>query len=125
MVRFGIAGYGLHAAKRLAPALKAAKGCELVALSRRNVAQAEADAAALGLKYGVGSTRELCALAEVDAVVVTSPNAMHHADVMTCLEMGKHVLCEKPMGLRVEEAAAMVAEGLRRVRREDGAASFI
>ena len=112
MVRFGIAGYGLHAAKRLVPALKQAKGCELVALARRNGAQA--DAAAMGLKHGVSSTRELCELAAVDAVVVTSPNALHFADVMTCLAKGKHVLCEKPMALSAGDAEAMVAEAEKR-----------
>ena len=51
---------------------------------------------------------------DIDVVYVVTPNALHEESTVKAAKAGKHVLCEKPMGLRVEEAAAMVAEAKRR-----------
>lgn len=53
--------------------------------------------------------RALAADAEVDAVVVATPNALHAPQAIAFLEAGKHVLVEKPMAPTVAEADAMVA----------------
>src|ERR1700733_6085578 len=76
MVRFGIAGFGLHAVKRLMP--------------------------------GFASTEDLSRCPDVDVVLVTTPNAAHVNDVLTAIAAGKHVLCEKPMGMNAEECRRMV-----------------
>jgi predicted dehydrogenase len=109
MIRYGIAGFGLHAIKRLMPGFAGAKNSRAVALSRRNLAQAQTDTAQYGLAHAFTTTRELCECPEVDAVFVTSPNSTHLADVLTCVEHGKHVLCEKPMAMNAAEAEQMVA----------------
>lgn len=114
MIRYGIAGFGLHAIKRLMPGFAGASNSCAVALSRRNFAQAQADAAQYGIAHAFASTRELCECSEVDAVFVTSPNAIHLADVLTCIEHGKHVLCEKPMAMNASEAEQMVAAAAKR-----------
>jgi predicted dehydrogenase len=44
----------------------------------------------------------------VDAVLVTTPNALHLVDVLTAIEHGKAVLCEKPMGMNADECRQMV-----------------
>ncbi|HEX8924506.1 MAG TPA: Gfo/Idh/MocA family oxidoreductase, partial [Terriglobales bacterium] len=114
MIRYGIAGFGLHAVKRLMPGFAGAQHSRVVALSRRNFVQASADAAQYRLAHAFSSTRELCECPEVDAVFVASPNAIHLADVLTCIEYGKHVLCEKPMAVNASEAAQMVAAAEKR-----------
>ncbi|HEU4896235.1 MAG TPA: Gfo/Idh/MocA family oxidoreductase [Actinomycetota bacterium] len=53
--------------------------------------------------------RALAADAEVDAVVIATPNALHAPQAIAFLEAGKHVLVEKPMAPTVAEADAMVA----------------
>ncbi|GAA2620768.1 Gfo/Idh/MocA family oxidoreductase [Dactylosporangium fulvum] len=66
---------------------------------------------ALAADYGVplhGSLRDLAADPAVDLVVVTTPPAGHHDQVLTLARAGKHVLVEKPMAQSVEECAAMV-----------------
>ncbi len=49
---------------------------------------------------------------ELDAVVVASPPFAHRDDVLAALDVRKHVLCEKPFALNVEEAEEMLAASL-------------
>jgi predicted dehydrogenase len=51
----------------------------------------------------------LIADTRVEAVVVATPNFLHANHVVTALEAGKHVVCEKPFGLHAGEADAMIA----------------
>ncbi len=104
----------MHAVKRLMPGFTGAKNSQVLALSRRNFAQARIDAAQYGIEHAYASTRELCECAEVDAVFVASPNAIHLDDVLTAIEHGKHVLCEKPMAMNAGEAEQMVTAAQRR-----------
>lgn len=52
--------------------------------------------------------RELISSADVDAVVVCTPDNLHREMTVAALRAGKHVLCEKPMALRNDECAEMV-----------------
>lgn len=108
MIRFGIAGFGLHAVRRLMPGFALAQNCKAVALSRRDSNQARKAAAQYGIAHVFASTEELSRCSEVDAVLVTSPNACHLPDVLAAVGAGKAVLCEKPMGLDADECRQMV-----------------
>ena len=70
-------------------------------------------AEAFGRKYGIprayGSYEELLRDEEVDAVYVATPNNMHYANCMACLEAGKHVLCEKPFTTNVKDGERLFA----------------
>ena len=113
MVCFGIAGFGLHAVRRLMPGFALAKNCKVVALSRRNLKKGREAAAKFAIAHVFGSTEELCRCPEVDAVFVTTPNACHLQDVLTAVAARKPVLCEKPMGMNAEECRQM-AEAARK-----------
>jgi predicted dehydrogenase len=108
MVRFGIIGFGLHAVRRLMPGFALAQTCKVTALSRRDMAKARASAAEYGIPLAFDSAAELCQSPEVDAVLVTTPNALHLEDVLTAVAHGKPVLCEKPMGMSAGECKQMV-----------------
>lgn len=108
MIRFGIAGFGLHAVRRLMPGFALAENCRVVALSRRDAKKAGEAAARFAIPHVFASTEELCRCPEVDAVLVTTPNAYHLRDVLTATAAGKAVLCEKPMGLDADECRRMV-----------------
>ena len=112
MIRFGIVGFGLHAVKRLMPGFQQASHCRVVALSRRDLQQAGASARQFHIEHAFASAAELCACPEVDAVFVSSPDALHCADVLTAVQYHKPVLCEKPMAMNAGEARTMV-EGAR------------
>ncbi|MGC2197299.1 MAG: Gfo/Idh/MocA family oxidoreductase, partial [Terriglobales bacterium] len=108
MVRFGIVGFGLHAVRRLMPGFALARNCRVTALSRRDIAQARDSAAEYQIPLAFGSIADLCRSPEVDAVLVTTPNALHFPDVMMAIAHGKPVLCEKPMGMNAAECRQMV-----------------
>ena len=108
MVRFGIAGFGHHAVKRLMPGFARAKRCRVTALSRRDPQRAQESARQFSVPHAFTSTAELCACPEVDAVFVASPDALHLADVLDCVRCRKPVLVEKPMGMTAPQAVRMV-----------------
>jgi len=108
MVRFGIVGFGLHAVKRLMPGFALSKNCKVTALSRRDMAQARESARQYEIPLAFDSAAQLCNSAEVDAVLVTTPNALHLRDVLIAIEAGKAVLCEKPLAMNATEARQMV-----------------
>src|SRR6185369_3575134 len=113
MIRFGIAGFGHHAVKRLMPAFAKAQRCQVTALSRRDRQRAHESAREYGIHYAFTSTAELCACPDVDAVFVASPDALHLRDVSEAFRHRKPVLVEKPMAMNSAEAATMV--GVARV----------
>jgi predicted dehydrogenase len=108
MIRFGIAGFGLHAVRRLMPGFAQAKKCTVAGLSRRDLEKGRQAAAAYAIPHVFTSTEELCRCPEVDAVLVTTPNVSHLADVLAAVAAGKPVLCEKPMGMNAGECQQMV-----------------
>jgi len=108
MIRFGIAGFGLHAVKRLMPGFAWSKNCQVTALSRRNITEAKQSAAEYGIPLAFDSVADLCQSPEVDAVLVTTPNSAHLADVLDAVDAGKPVLCEKPLAMNADECRQMV-----------------
>lgn len=114
MIRFGIAGFGLHAVKRLMPGFALAKRCAVTSLSRRTMAAAQESASAYKIPHAFDSVAELAASPEVDAVLVTTPNSSHLADVLAAIGAGKHVLCEKPMAMNADECRLMVEAARKR-----------
>jgi len=108
MIRFGIVGFGLHAVRRLMPGFQLSSNCTVTALQRRDPEKAKASAEEYKIPHYFTSVDDLCRSSEVDAVLVTSPNACHRLDVLTALRRGKPVLCEKPMGMDAEECREMV-----------------
>src|SRR5215471_10796295 len=92
----------------MAPTLRADPRCRLVAAADpRNEAQARFAEEFGGRAYG--SADELANDPAVDVVYVASPHQYHAEQVIQAARSGKHVLVEKPMALRLEDSAAMVA----------------
>ena len=114
MIRFGIAGFGLHAVRRLMPGFALSKKCRVTALSRRELATAKQSAADYKIPLAFDSIEELCRSAEVDAVLVTTPNSRHLPDVLTAIQASKHVLCEKPMAMTADECRQMIEAARQR-----------
>jgi D-xylose 1-dehydrogenase (NADP+, D-xylono-1,5-lactone-forming) len=76
---------------------------EIVAVGSGERAKADAYAAQHVIPRAYGSYESLLADAEVDAVYISLPNALHHEWTMKALAAGKHVLCEKPYSRHPEE----------------------
>lgn len=70
--------------------------------------KSETAAARLGLLRGYASLTELLADRDVDVVHLCSPNRHHHAQVLACLDAGKHVVCEKPLAMTSAETQELM-----------------
>ncbi len=108
-VRYAILGFGHHAIKRLVPAFATSNDAVLVGMWRRNQVAAAKDCLDHKISKCFPSREALCASPDVDAVFITSPDAMHYDDALLALSHGKAVLCEKPLAMRAEQAEEMVA----------------
>ncbi len=108
-LRFAILGFGHHAVRRLLPAFARSKQTSLVGMWRRNQAAAAEHCAAHEIAHCFASREELCESPEVDAVFITSPDAMHLDDALLAIRCGKAVLCEKPLAMNADEAEAISA----------------
>jgi len=108
MVRYGILGFGLHGGKRLVPAFGGTKNSKLTGIWRRNLDKAKANADDYGIETVFATAEDLCASPQVDAVFVTSPDALHMRDSLLAMTHHKAVLCEKPLAMSVEEVEHML-----------------
>ncbi len=107
-VRFAILGFGHHAVRRLLPAFGPSKKTRLVGMWRRDQNAAKQNCAEYHIEHCFRSPEELCSSPEVDAVFITSPDAMHREDTLLAVKHGKAVLCEKPVAMNAAEAREMV-----------------
>src|ERR1700758_875493 len=81
----------------------------LYAIADQNDALAEQARARLGFTKAYGDWRRLVEDPEVDVVDITTPNHLHMEPALAAMEAGKHVYCEKPMAVKVEDAQRMAA----------------
>jgi len=79
----------------------------LYAIADQNDALAEQARSRLGFAKAYGDWRQLIEDPEVDVVDITTPNHLHVEPALAALEAGKHVYCEKPMAVKVEDAQRM------------------
>ena len=102
-VNWGFLGAGFVASRGLAPAVHASRGAHLYSVASRD----EQRSAALEPERVHATYNDLLADDRVDAVYISLSNSQHIEWVTKSLEAGKHVLCEKPLGLNAIETAAM------------------
>lgn len=70
----------------------------------------------LAARFGVRAeptVASLLASADIDGVIIASPQPTHHGYVLEAAAAGRHILCEKPMALTLAEADSMVAAAER------------
>ena len=79
----------------------------VTAIASRDRARAKAVAADLGVATAYGSYEDLLADPDVDAVYIPLPNHLHVPWSIRALDAGKHVLCEKPIGMSAGEAETL------------------
>ncbi len=106
--------YGLISTARIGftahvPGAATSENSEIVAVSSRSLASAEVAAKEHGIPLAFGSYQEMIDSDEIDAVINTLPNSMHHEWSIKAAEAGKHVLCEKPLSATMAEAREMKA----------------
>ena len=105
---WAIIGAGMHPHQKVAPAIGLTPDADLIGVLSRDQARADAFAEIHGAKAGYSDLDDLLADSRVEAVFVSSPNALHMSHTVLAAKAGKHVLSEKPMATSVGDAAAMV-----------------
>jgi len=111
-VNWGFLGAGFVASRGLAPAVHTSRGAHLYAVASRD----EQRSATLEPERVHATYDDLLADERVDAVYISLSNSQHIEWVTKSLEAGKHVLCEKPLGLNAVESAAMFDAAARNGR---------
>jgi predicted dehydrogenase len=112
-IGWAIVGLGQLALEEIMPAFRECKLSRPVALVSGHPEKAKKVAAAYGIKptsiYDYENYDRLAENKEVDIIYIVLPNSMHAEYTMRGLRAGKHVLCEKPMSVTVEDAEKMLA----------------
>src|SRR6187549_1312148 len=95
--------------RALIPPLQVSQRNRLVAVASRTKASADQYASEWKIPQAYGSYEELLADPEIDVIYNPLPNHLHAEWTIKAVEAGKHVLCEKPLALRVEDVDAVKA----------------
>src|SRR5262249_25904809 len=108
-LRWGVLGAARIATEKVIPAMQRGERSTVVAIGSRDQEKAERAAAALGTARAYGSYDEVLDDPDVDAVYIPLPNHLHLEWTTRAAEAGKHVLCEKPIGMNEAEAREILA----------------
>jgi predicted dehydrogenase len=107
-VRWGVLGVAAIAVKKVIPAMQKGEWCDIAGIASRDRAKAEEAAKSLGISKAYGSYEELLADPDIEAIYNPLPNHLHVSWSVQAAMAGKHVLCEKPIGMNAAEAEALL-----------------
>jgi predicted dehydrogenase len=108
-LKIGVVGGGFGRVHILS--YRATPGVELTAFCQRTKARAEQIARDFGIPQVFTDYQEMLARGGLDAVSLTTPTNVHLAMASEAFSQGVSVLCEKPLAMNQEEAAAMLKRG--------------
>ena len=107
-IRWGVLGVAKIATVKVIPAMQKGSHCEILAIASRSPEKAEKAAAELDIPRAYGSYEALLSDPDIDAIYNPLPNHMHVAWSVNAAEAGKHVLCEKPIGMSADETKHLI-----------------
>jgi 1,5-anhydro-D-fructose reductase (1,5-anhydro-D-mannitol-forming) len=105
---WGLIGASTIAAEHMIGAIRAQPGHEVTAVLSSSAERGRAYAERHGIRAAHDSIEALLADPAVHAVYISTTNELHRDQVLAAAAAGKHVLCEKPLALNVNDALAMV-----------------
>jgi len=107
-IRWGVLSTAKIGTEKVIPAMQLGEYCEVTGIASRKRETALTAARQLGIPRAYGSYEELLANPDIEAVYIPLPNTLHVPWSIRALEAGKHVLCEKPIGLSAAEAEELL-----------------
>lgn len=122
-VKWLLVGAGDIATRRVGPALVTAEGSELLAVCDLDAERAARLAAQLGVEGVYGDYATALAESGAEAVYIATPQRTHIELSLQALEAGKHLLCEKPLGLNGAECLRLL-EAARRSDRVTSCSNY-
>src|SRR5699024_6875406 len=112
-LRWGILSTAKIGREKVIPAMQQGTRCKITAIASRSYDRAAKTADSLNIPQAYGSYEQLLADAEVEAIYNPLPNHLHIPWTEKALKAGKHVLCEKPIGLSTGDAENLIEEAAR------------
>ena len=109
-IRWGILSTAKIGIQKVIPAIQNGSNSEVVAISSRNLEKARSAAKLLGIEKAVDSYNAILEDPNVDAVYNPLPNHLHIPWTLKAIQAGKHVLCEKPIGMHASEVENLASE---------------
>lgn len=106
-IGWGLIGASTVAAQHMVAAIRAQPGHAVVAVASRSAERAARFGAAHGIGQTYGALSDLLADPRVGVVYVSAAHEWRRDQVLAAAAAGKHVLCEKPLALTVDDARAM------------------
>lgn len=110
-VRWGILSTANIGIKKVIPAMQRGDFSTVTAIASRKLKVAQSVASDLNIEKSYGAYEALLEDDEVDAIYNPLPNHLHVSWSIKALEAGKHVLCEKPIGLSSAEGQRLIDAG--------------
>lgn len=107
-IRWGILSTAGIALTKFIPALKASSLCEVTTIASRDLENANQAALMLYLPKHYGDYDQLLNDPDIDVIYNALPNHLHVEWTIKALQAGKHVLCEKPIGLNAADAQLLL-----------------
>jgi predicted dehydrogenase len=107
-VKWGVLGVASIAVRKVIPGMQKCDRCEIAAIASRDLTKAQAAARDLGVPKAHGSYDDLLADPDIEAIYNPLPNHLHVPWSIKAAEAGKHVLCEKPIGLNAAEVVELM-----------------
>lgn len=111
-IRFGIIGTN-KISDRFISGARLDSRFALSAVCSRSIDTARDFAQRHGIDHLFTSVEEMAASDKVDAVYIATPNSLHAAQSIICMNHGKHVLCEKPLASNAAEVRNMIEASAR------------
>jgi predicted dehydrogenase len=108
-LRVGVIGTSWWADQEHLPGLQARPDVDIVALCGRNPERLEAMAAKYNVRQTFTDWRRMVARAGLDVLVILTPNVLHHPQAMAAIDLGLHIICEKPLALNAAQARELAA----------------
>jgi xylose dehydrogenase (NAD/NADP) len=107
-VKYGILSTSQIARNQHIPAARESKNSDVVAISSRNLAKVQECARYLSIPRAYGTYHDMLSDPDIDAIINPLPNSLHCEWTVKAAEAGKHILCEKPLAVSVEQATKMI-----------------
>lgn len=98
-VRWGILGAGWIVQQATGDALRSAEGASLQVVAARDLTRAQS----LGASHAVTDYRSVIEADDVDAIYIALSNEAHLPWILSAVDAGKHVVCEKPLTLSPQD----------------------
>ena len=108
-IRVGVLGAGAIAQVAHLPVLRRLPGVEVAAICDNDVSKAQALASRFDVKDTYDDIEEVLRYANVDVVVICTPNHLHEIHATSALAAGVHVLCERPLALTLAGVERVLA----------------